>query len=167
MKIIKYFLVLVLLCLSLLSCQESSVEPEIQFVQIYLKNGFKTELNTFENTFQKDLVMDDVMKVKFWLTAEEQNKILEKANLLNYFSMPDTFINNSPDSISVSINPDPGEQVLRIKYQSNDKTTVWSYPLLENNAQFDNLLELRQCIITIIESKPEYKKLPPARGGYN
>ena len=69
MKIIKYFLVLVLLCLSLLSCQESSVEPEIQFVQIYLKNGFKTELNTFENTFQKDLVMDGVMKVKFWLTA--------------------------------------------------------------------------------------------------
>ena len=167
MKKIKYFSILVLLCLLLFSCQKSSVEPETQFVQVYLKYGFKNELNTFENAFQKDLVMDGVIKVKFWLTAKEQNKIIEKANLLNYFSMPDTFINNSPDSIAVSINPDPGEQILRIKNLSKNKITLWSYPPLENNAQFDDLLELRQYIVTIIESKPEYKKLPPARGGYD
>jgi len=111
--------------------------------------------------------MDGVIKVKFWLSEEEQTKIFEKANALNYFSMPDTFINDSSDSIAVSVNPDPGEQVLRIKYQSNDKTTLWNYPPLENNPQFNDLIELRLYIVNIIESKPEYKNLPPAKGGYD
>ncbi|GAB6283109.1 MAG: hypothetical protein STSR0008_18650 [Ignavibacterium sp.] len=167
MKRIKHLLILVLLSLLLSACKDSSVEPETPFVQIYFKYNFKNELNTFENTFQKDLVFDGVIKVKFWLTEEEQNKILEKANLVNFFSMPDTFIHSSSDSILVSINPDPGEQVLRIKYQSYDKTTLWNYPPLQNNEQFNDLIKLQQYIVSIIESKPEYKKLPPARGGYD
>jgi hypothetical protein len=166
MKRIKSFFVLLLLVSLLSSCQDSSVEPETQFVQIYFKYSFKNELNTFENTYQKDLVLDGVIKVKFWLTAEEQNRILEKANSINYFSLPDTFKYISQDSITVSINSNPGEQILRIKYQMNDKTTLWTYPLLENDTQFNDLLELRQFIITIIESKPEFKKLPAHRGGY-
>jgi hypothetical protein len=167
MKNVKIFLVLLITGLIFSSCQDSFVEPEDQFVQIFLKYGFKNKLNTFENTFQKDLVRDGVIKVKFWLTAAEQNKILEKANSVYYFSMPDTFKNVSPDSIEVHFNPNPGEQTLRIKYQSNDKTTIWTYPLLENNKQLDDLMELRQFIIGIIESKPEYKNLPPANGGYD
>jgi hypothetical protein len=39
---------------------------------------FRNELNTYENTYQKDLVEDGVIKVRFWLTAEEQNKILDR-----------------------------------------------------------------------------------------
>jgi hypothetical protein len=153
--------------LLILSCQDSSLSPDEQFVQIYFKYNFKNVLNTFDNTFQKDLVEDGVVKIKFWLKEEEQNKILEKANLLNYFLMPDTFISDFSDSIAVSINPDPGEQVLRIKYQTNDKTTFWNYPPLQNNAQFNDLLELHRFIISIIESKQEYKDLPPAKGGYD
>jgi len=166
MKLLKYFLFLTLLSLLFSSCQDSPVEPEPQFVQIFLKYDFRNELNTFENTFQKDLVMDGVIKVNFWLSEEEQNKILEKINEVNYFAMRDTFKYVSPDSIIVIISPDPGEQILRIKYQSEDKTTVWSYPALENDEEFNKLLVLRHYIITIIESKPRYKHLPPARGGY-
>jgi hypothetical protein len=152
--------------LFLLSCQDSPVEPENNFVNIYLKYDFKNELNTFENTFQKDLILDGVIKIKFWLTAKEQNSILEKAKSINYFSLPESFQYIPQDSIMVFAHPNPGEQILRIKYQKLDKTTVWTYPLLENNSQFDDLLELRKFIITLIESKPEYKKLPVARGGY-
>jgi len=167
MKLLKYFGFLILLGLLSSSCQDSPTEPDQQFVQIFLKYGFRNELNTFENTFQKDLVMDGVIKVNFWLSEKEQNKILEKVNAVNYFAMRDTFKYISPDSITVIISPDPGEQILRIKYQSEDKTTVWSYPPLENDEEFNDLLELRQYIITIIESKPGYKHLPPARGGYD
>lgn len=110
--------------------------------------------------------MDGVIKVKFWLTKEEQNKILDKVNAVNYFSLPDTFKYIPQDSISIAINPNPGEQILRIKYQENDKKTVWTYPLNEDNPKVKDLLELNDLIISIIESKPEYKKLPPARGGY-
>ena len=161
----KIFIVLLLFSLCFTSCQDTIVEPENQFVQIYMNYGFKNELNTFKNTYQKDLVLEGVKKVRFWLTEEEQNKILEKANIVNYFSMPDTFKYNPQDSINVIINPDPGEQILRIKYMSKDKTTIWTFPILESKTDFNNLLELRQFIITIIESKPEYRKLPPSRGG--
>lgn len=166
MKNQKLIFIVPLLCLFLLSCQDSSVEPENQFVQIYFKYDFKNELNTFENTYQKDLVLDGVVKVKFWLTAEEQTSILEKANEINYFSLPDTFRYIPQDSIAVSINPNPGEQILQIKYQTNYKTIIWTYPLNEDNAQVKDLIELQNFIISIIESRPEYKKLPPRKGGY-
>ena len=167
MKSLKAFGFLILFGLLISSCQDSPVEPDPQFVQIYLKYGFRNELNTFENTYQKDLVLDGTIKVNFWLTEDEQNKILEQANSVNYFAMRDTFKYLSPDSLIVIISPDPGEQILRINYQSKDKTTVWSYPTPENDEEFNDLLELRQFIITIIESKPAYKLLPPASGGYD
>ncbi|MBU0561238.1 MAG: hypothetical protein KJ799_04950 [Bacteroidetes bacterium] len=162
----KKIIVLLLAGLFLLSCQDSSVEPENQFVQIFFKYGIKNELNTFENTYQKDLFLDGVIKIKFWLTADEQNKILEKAYSVNYFSMPDTFKVSPWDSIYIYTSPDSSEQILRIKYQDKEKTTIWTYPLVENMSQFKDLLELQQFIISIIESKPEYKKLPDHRGGY-
>lgn len=166
MKRKKMVLVLLLFDLFLSSCQDSSVEPDNQFVQIYFKYDFKNELNTFENTFQKDLILDGVKKINFWLSTEEQNRILEKVNEINYFSLPDTFKYISEDSISVSIEPNPGEQILRIKYQSKDKITIWTYPVIENDSRFKDLLELRKFIKSIIELKQEYKSLPPARGGY-
>lgn len=160
----------VFICLIFFSCN-NSVESEDQFVQIFFKYGFKNELNTFENTFQKDLVMDGVIRVNFWLTADEQNRILQKAEYLNYFSMPDTFqyIPQPDDTVSFQISPDPGEQILRIKYSTNDKTTIYEpkYRFLVNDdIQFDNLTELRQLIIDIIESKLLYKLLPEPRGAY-
>ncbi|MBU2447384.1 MAG: hypothetical protein KJ666_17675 [Bacteroidetes bacterium] len=167
MKYINIFLFIVVSFVMFTSCKDSSsVEPETQFVQIYFKYDFKNELNTFENTFQKDLVLDGVRKINFWLSTEEQNSILEKVNEINYFSMPDTFKYISEDSVSVSIEPNPGEQILRIKYQSKDKTTIWTYPVVENDSRFTDLLALRKYIKSIIELKQEYKRLPPARGGY-
>ncbi len=57
----------------LYSCTDSPVEPDPQFVQIYFKYRFNNELNTFESTYQKDLILDGTIKVNFWLTTEEQN----------------------------------------------------------------------------------------------
>lgn len=167
MKRTKTFLFIAASFIIFTSCKETSVEPVEQVVQIYFTYGFENELNTFENTFQKDLVWDGVKKIDFWLTTEEQNSILEKADAIDFFALPDTFKYISQDSVSVHIDPDPGEQILRIKYQSKDKTTIWSYPTVENDSRFNDLLELRNYIRTIIESKQEYKSLPAARGGYD
>ena len=166
MKIKNKFILLIPLCFIFLSCNDSIIQPEEQFVQIYFKYDFKNELNTFENTYQKDLILDGVIKVPFWLTAEEQNKILNKANEVNFFSLPDTFKYSSGDTI-VIIEPNPGEQILRIKFEGKDKTTTWIFYISENDPQFNDLIELKKYIISIIESKPEYKRLPPRRGGYN
>jgi hypothetical protein len=167
MKFAKILSILLSSCLLFLSCSKSSLEPENQFVQIYFKYGFRNELNTFANTYQKDLVLDGVIKVGFWLTDEEQIRILEKANEIEFFSLPDTLRYVSQNgNVAVSMDPDPGEQVLRIKHQWKDKATVWTYPLKEDNDSANAIMELRSFIVSAIETKPEYKRLPPARGGY-
>lgn len=168
MKSLKTNFVLPVLCLCILACNKNSVlEPENQFVQIYFKYDFKNKLNTFDNTYQKDLVLDGVEKVTFWLTAQEQNSVLEQAETIDFFSFPDKFTYvPQDDSLSVYISPNPGEQILRIKYGGKDKTVIWTYPLNENDPQVEDLMKLKDFIISVIESKPEYKKLPPHRGGY-
>jgi len=39
-----------------------------QLVKIHLQFGFVDELNTFEGTFTKDLVMDGSITVEFWFS---------------------------------------------------------------------------------------------------
>jgi hypothetical protein len=43
---------------------------------------------------------------------------------------------------------------------------AWLYPLRPDNKNSERINNLVEFIIGIIESKPEYKALPPARGGY-
>lgn len=166
MKKIIFLIFLIWGSIFISSCGNAPTAIDDQQVQIYFKYGFNNVLNTFENTYQKDLAADGTIKVKFWLTTEEQNRILEKVNTTGFFSLRDMFMIPGNDSITIAIHPSPGPQILRIKYLNSDKTTVWTYPLLPDDADFNKLLELEQFIITIIESKKEYKKLPPSRGGY-
>jgi hypothetical protein len=127
---------------------------------------FKNEVNTFNMTLQKDLILDGIAQTEFWFNMEEQNRILKKVSSVNFFELPDTFrYDYDLDSVLVFTSPNPGEQFLRIQYQQHDKIIYWFYPLpKEENIQL--LLELRDFIIEIIESKPEYKALPEARGAY-
>lgn len=157
------------ICLSLLtlflfvSCSDSLLEPDPQFVQIFFKYEFNNELNTFDKTYQKDLILDGTIKVNFWLTTDEQNQILNKANEINFFSFPDTFLN---DTSFVLVSPNPGEQKLRIKTNNKDHQSIWTILIDLSNPQAAKLKELSSLIISIIEAKPEYKKLPPSRGGH-
>jgi hypothetical protein len=173
MKYANLFFFFVISILLFSSCRESSTESfyspastENQFIQIYFKYGFKNELNTFNKTFKKDLVMDGVKKIDFWLTEAEQDSILKRANEINFFSLADTFKYVQKDGITLTITPDPGEQILTIKYQTETKTTIWTYPKKLNDPDLDALLSLQNYIISIITSKPEYKALPPSRGVY-
>lgn len=164
MKPIKYFLILTLL--PILSCNENIIQPDEQFVNILFKYDFKNELDTFNNTYQKDLVLDGLIKIDFWLTTDEQNQIIEKANQLNFFLLPDTILADAP----VQITPNPG-QFLRIKTETEDHSILWNIILEEFQAeQYEDFLKVQQLaefIRLIIESKPEYKKLPHANGGYD
>jgi hypothetical protein len=134
-----------------------------QFVQVHFQYGFKNELNTFDGTYQKDLVWDGTIKVPFWLTTNEQNMIVEKALAVKFFAFPDTLHKEQ----GVVIMPDPSPDFLRLKYENQEKSVVWFFPLDASNPYAQSLRELTDLIRTTIESKPEYKKLPPARGGYD
>jgi hypothetical protein len=145
------------------ACSKLSDNPtDPQFVQIQFQYGFKNELNTFDGTYQKDLVLDGTIKVPFWLTTSEQNRIVEKVLAVNFFAFPDTFHKEQ----GVNIIPDSSPDFLRLKYENQEKSVVCFFPLDTSNPYAQSLRELTDLIRTIIETKPEYKKLPPARGGY-
>ena len=144
-------------------CPDSNGEHDAQLVQIFYKSG-RNELDTFHNTYQKDLVSAGIVKTGMWLTTREQEIILAHLEFINFFRLPET-IYAQPN---VVISPDQGAQWLRVKYKEKDKTVIWYYPLPAD--RFDNydyrLESTRDLLRVIIESKPEYKALPPVKGGY-
>ncbi len=157
----KYLSLVIAALLSWTSCEEPTA-PDEQLAMVHFNYNFKNELNTFEMTFQKDLVMDGVIATDFWFTAEEQAEILAKAEMHRFYQFPDT-IKSEPGA---AIDPDPGRQFLCIKHEERDHTVSWYHPLPEDHEYVSDLLALRDFLIELIESKPAYKSLPPARGGY-
>jgi hypothetical protein len=158
--LLSWFLIIIV------GCSKTITEPDAQFLKIHIYYGFGNELNTFEQTYTKDLVLDGYITVDFWLTEAEQERISNKLDAVDFFQFPDTLIYQmGSDSIMVRIEPDPGWQFLRVADENRDKIVYWRYPLPEGNEFVPHLVELKNLIIDIIESKPEYKKLPPARGG--
>jgi len=159
-------LVLLSFCLILIGCSKTITAPDLQLLKIHFYYGFGNELNTFEQTYTKDLVLDGYITVDFWLTEAEQERIKNKFGAVDFFSFPDTLIYQmGTNSIMVSIHPDPGWQFLRVADENRDKIVYWRYPIPEGNEFVPSLAELKKLIIDIIESKPEYKALPPANGG--
>lgn len=147
-------------------CSKTITKPDPQLLKIHCYYGFGNVLNTFEQLYTKDLVLDGSITVDFWLTEAEQERIKNKLEAVDFFSFPDTLIYQmGPDSIMVRMEPDPGWQFLRIADENRDKIVYWRYPLSEGNELVQRLVKLKNLIIDIIEAKPEYKKLPPTRGG--
>jgi hypothetical protein len=147
-------------------CSKTITEPDPQLLKIHYYYGFGNQLNTFEQTYTKDLVLDGYITVDFWLTEAEQESIRNKLQVVNFFSFPDTLIYQiGSDSIMVSISPDPGWQFLQVADENRDKIVYWRYPFPEGNEFVARLVELKNLIIDIIEAKSEYQALPPPRGG--
>ncbi|HEY9165240.1 MAG TPA: hypothetical protein VIS48_03665 [Candidatus Kryptonia bacterium] len=155
-------------CLLFAGCclfsSSSEGSHDVQFVQIFLHTGALDELDTFHGTYQKDLIPGTV-KTTMWLTTREQEIIATALERYKFFSLPDT-IYKFPANETIS--PNLGTQVLRVKYNGKDKTVVWDSGLeLATHNKYKYFIEsITQLIGDIVASKPEYKALPPAKGGY-
>lgn len=131
-----------------------------QSVKIHLQYGFVDELNTFEGTFTKDLVMDGSITVEFWLSKKDQESIRELAEEVSFFSIPNTILAMP----GVGMDPNPSPDMLRIKFEEIVNTVEWSYPKDPENANFDKVIELSEHIMSIVKKSEIYKSLPEARG---
>jgi len=128
--------------------------------------GAKNELNTSQGTYTKDMVMDPSITVNLPLSKEELDRIYHKMDEIDFFGYPDQF------SVSVS----PGESVgmltpycsyyFRVEYDSKVKELWWEDNIINQDKKAEKLRELITLIRDIIESKEEYKQLPPPKGGY-
>jgi len=123
--------------------------------------GAKNELNTFNGTYTKDLVLDPSVTIKLTLTNEEKLQILQKIAEMDLLNFPDNFSRRQSPIVTPQtdyyIKVQNGSQIKEISWNTNS--------LIESNMQ-NSLEQFVSYLIGIIEQKPEYKALSPPRGGY-
>jgi hypothetical protein len=123
--------------------------------------GAKNELNTFEDTYTKDMVLDPPITIKLTLSDAELEQIHQKMVQIGFFNYPENF----PLRTDFEVTPRT-DYYIKVENGSSVKEVSWnSNSMLENNIQ-NNLSQLVDLIRSVVEQKPEYKALPPARGGY-
>ena len=159
--------ILLLLALLSLSCSDSGLSPESRDFNLKLRYGIaaRNELNTFQNTYKKDLILDGTVTAPFVLSDAELEQIKHEMIEIDFFSYPETFTVVRTDTIVVFIEPHSTYD-FEVKYNSSLKRLHWDDGIITNDQRAARLRELIRFIQSIIEAKPEYRQLPPARGGY-
>ena len=170
----KLFVKIIFLCLfivqfSLVGCSSKEsknglpdVKPQdFNFVFSYGVNS-KNGLNTIKGQYTKDMVIDPAVTTKLILSDEEMNSIysdMKKINILNY---PEDY---NPKSNMMRT---PFETYsLKIIFDGGEKNISWKDENVSKTKEAVQLRELFLKIQGIIIGKDEYKKLPPANGGYD
>jgi hypothetical protein len=162
MKVLFILLTTIFISSCSVFCQvRDTVKHDIQLIQIYYRSG-PDILNTFNETYQKDLIPGTVTTV-MWLTTREQEILLTKIESAKFFSFPDTLYSTP----NVMVTPGCG-WIIRMKYKQLDKTVVVQCPIDESKyGKYENdIYGIQSLLNDIIVSKPEYKALPERKGGY-
>lgn len=127
----------------------------------------KNVLDTFRGTFTKDMVIDPPITVKLRLTEEELDRIHQKMLEIGFFQYPTSFrVRVLPWESRCIVEPYSSHHFKVISHGHVVKQLWWDDEICNENEKADNLRELIRLICEIIESKPEYEKLPEPRAGY-
>ena len=128
--------------------------------------GARNELNTFDGTYTKDMIMDPPITVNLSLSREELDRIYHKMIEINFFGYPDEFSVSIPPGQSVGMVTPYCSYYFRVEYNSKVKELWWEDNIINQDEKAEKLRELIKLIKDIIESKEEYKKLPSPSSGY-
>ncbi|MHB1421333.1 MAG: hypothetical protein ACYCX4_17425 [Bacillota bacterium] len=123
--------------------------------------GAKNVLDTSKETFTKDLVTAGTATTKLRLTPGERQTIYKQMRDIDILSYPEYI----KPLKGLSVTPNVSYS-LTISFGNIEKSIYWDSMSELNGQRSDELRNLINNIKTLIESKKEYKKLPPARGGY-
>ncbi len=149
------------------SCSEpTSPVPNRKFNLLFAYGpAARNVLNTFQDTYTKDLILDGTVTIHFVLKDIEFEEIKGKMNEIDFFAYPDTFTVTS-DTVAMISRHRLYE--LMVQRDSTTKSLRWSDNIVTNppDSAAVKLKSLVTTIIGIIESHPEYSNLPQPRGGY-
>lgn len=136
--------------------EEESAQSEFDITFKYGVDA-KNVLNTFNDTFTKDMIVEDAITVPMKLTNEELVRIQQKIDELNIFQAQEE------SEVTTFSTPCFSYNIL-IETNGDQQELVWDCEERnENNSKLD---ELSDYIRLIVESKEAYKKLPEPQGGY-
>ena len=164
-KVLMIFVLVVIGC-GIFKPQQTTGTTDADFNLIFKYGvGARNELNTFEETFTKDMVIDPPITVAFSLTKKESDEIYQKMTEINFFDYPDTF-SVFMDSEEIGFFSPYPTYYFKVEYNLNIKELLWRDNMMTEDEKAMRLREFINFIRNIIESKEEYKELPPAQGGY-
>jgi hypothetical protein len=119
----------------------------------------RNELNTFDGTFTKDLIIDGTVKTRLILSQQELTQKKTKLFDMGFFDYPSSFQ-------SQGIVSPRSDYLLKVQIGSVNKEVSWySDSNLDSKTDAD-LNELYNLLTGIIIQKLEYKLLPAANGEY-
>lgn len=143
------------------SSQDSPDNELIDFNLVFRYGvGAKNELNTFDQTYTKDMIIDPPITVGMRLSNDELKGIYKKINDLELFNESVKPIEEN--GMVGMVTPCSGYH-LKVQVNSEQKELSWDDCHGRVNDKFHQFIDY---VIQIIESKEEYKKLPERRGGY-
>lgn len=117
----------------------------------------KNELNTFNQTFTKDMIVDAPITIELKLTDDEMESVYDKIRSSNLFSAAGAKINEN-----IMVTP-CDNYYLMIQTGDIQRELLWNDCHGEIK---DQRKKFTDYIKQIIFSKEEYKKLPEPQGGY-
>lgn len=163
MKIIVTIITLILVVGPVFSTSCNNLDAGFSFVFKYGVT-LRNELDTFNGTYTKDMILAPSITINLNLSGEELNQILSKMEEIDFFNYPDVF-EVPPSELTQVVTPYT-KYYFKVRYGSYTKELRWDDEIRNPNEQADRLRELINLIRSIIESKDEYKKLPEPKGGY-
>ena len=127
--------------------------------------GAKNILNTFDCTYEKDMILDPSITTSLHLESEELDSIYQKMQQIDFFNYPDTFNVKFTGDVIGERAPFPTFDFF-VETETIQKRLYWEDKITNPDQKADKLGEVVRFIIGIIISKEVYKELPPAKGGY-
>ncbi len=121
--------------------------------------GGRNELNTFNGTFTKDLVIDGTATGRLYLTKEDLEQVQEKLAEIGFYDYPATFP-------SQGVVTPRGDDYLKVANVSTVKEVSWYSDSEYDDQRVQSLHDLAVFLTNMIEAKPAYKAFPHANGAY-
>lgn len=118
-------------------------------------------INTFDDTFTKDLVSAGTAKTKMALTLEEKREVYSEMNRMGFFKLPAVFTPKGKGGVEPH-----NSYYFKVRYNGQIKEVSW---VDENLSEDYKALEMRNLINKItnnVQKRPEFKDLPEPKGGY-
>ena len=129
--------------------------PKLSLMNINVYYGYpgRNQFSSADKFYKKETVAGHFAQTKIELDEFQKRLIMNKADSLHFFQMPDSFYHYSEVSGSKF-------QWLRVTFDSLDKTVNWHGSLDSLQPKNYHIKELMLYVDSIVKSTDEYKALP-------
>jgi hypothetical protein len=121
----------------------------------------KNEINTYEDTVTKDLIMNGAATARLIISEDEMRDIYAKMREIDIMAAK-----KLPKKKGCFRTPS-NEENWKITVNGETMTFAWTDEYCDMTEDANQLLELRKYIQNIVEDTEAYQALPEAEGGYD